>query len=594
VEGRWGSAIEFSAEQTENGQPARVWIVPAGAPGPALRRHRAALRRLTEEPPLEGVAPLLDWGEEEDPPVLWLAASPQEGVRLSALLDRGGALEPERAARLGVQVCDALSAAHTEGIYHFGLTPAAVWLEDPAGEGERARVFGFSLGAGMVEPGSLAPEFSHRVRPDERTDLWGLATVLRACLQGGGRPPPRLAALLSWCGAADPGRRPPDVATVRAELDAVRQGHGALSLLGRLRLRSPGRRLAWLGALGVLAGAALCGLLALALADLPVRQDLARGEAALAAGDAAGAVLAYGSAVRRAPERPEGHRGLARAREALGLTLAAAEAWQSYLALVPGDAQGQRAHARLLLAGGEASRAAEHAARAAAQAPSDPESHRLHGEALEAAGDLAAAAASYERAVALAPTDPSLHAALGRTLARDPARREGALEALAEAWRLEPGRPERRLALADFLAVGLLDCDAATPHFRALLEAGQHQAEAEHGLGHCLALTQADGERALDHLQRAARLDPHSVRFRLALARLQRDRGGGCEAAAEAFSAAARLAPRDVTVLAEVAACLREQEDWCAAGKVYRTLSELEAGSADWETLAKEAAGRCP
>jgi len=591
VAGRWGPGLRFDAEATDDGRPARVWIVPVppSASERDLERRRAALRRLTEPPPPENSLPMLAWGEEDDPPVLWLVAEAEPPLSLAAVLARYGQLHPTRAAQVGLDVVAALDAAHEREVYHLGLSPEAVWLPE-GGEGP-ARVFGFGVGAELTAADGLAPEFSGRTPPDQRTDIWGLGRLLEACVDA---PPPRLAALTRWCCQVDPTRRPPSLAAVRSELQAVRAGRGELGPFGLSAVSAPLRRQAWLALLGLAAGVTLCLLLALALGRLPVRADLERAKAALTAGDAAAAVLAFESAAGRAPDLAEAQLGLAKAREALGMHVAAVDAWRRYLALRPDAATAQLALGRLLLLAGDGRSALGHAAEAARRSPADEKAHRLHAEALEANGDLAGAGRALERAVALSPSDPELHARLGAALASVPEQRQRALEAFKEALRLDPARPRRRLGLADFLADRLGDCEAAAAQYQALLDrGGRHRAAAEHGLGRCLARSGGPPEAATKHLEDAVRLQPTNARFRLTLARHQRDVGNGCAAAAEAFAAATRLSPRDVVVLTEAGACWRELGDWCAARTLYQALRALEPESPEWPGLEAEAGRRC-
>lgn len=85
--------------------------------------------------------------------------------------------------------------------------------------------------------------------------------------------------------------------------------------------------------------------------DLIADRRFLYGEGLLADGDAAAAAELFEQALERAPDWPDGHAGLARARAAAGDPGGAAEAWRRVLALEPADVLGARLHLGLLGAG---------------------------------------------------------------------------------------------------------------------------------------------------------------------------------------------------------------------------------------------------
>jgi serine/threonine protein kinase len=69
----------------------------------------------------------------------WLVMEYVEGVTLSGLVKRDGALTPDKASPLIGQAADALAAAHAAGIVHRDVKPSNI-LVTPDGPGEAVRL----------------------------------------------------------------------------------------------------------------------------------------------------------------------------------------------------------------------------------------------------------------------------------------------------------------------------------------------------------------------------------------------------------------------------------------------------------------------
>ncbi len=82
--------------------------------------------------------------------------------------------------------------------------------------------------------------------------------------------------------------------------------------------------------------------------DLIADRRFLYGEGLLADGEAVAAAELFEQALEIAPDWPDGHAGLARARAAAGNTQGAASAWRRVLALEPADVLGARLHLGLL------------------------------------------------------------------------------------------------------------------------------------------------------------------------------------------------------------------------------------------------------
>jgi eukaryotic-like serine/threonine-protein kinase len=113
---------------------------------------------------------------------------------LSALLSGGGRLSPERVARMGGQIADALAAAHDAGIVHRDVKPGNVLLADRDGAAKLSD-FGISRAVGdstvtatgvlVGTPAFLAPEVARGEPATWRSDVFSLGSTLYAALEGG-------------------------------------------------------------------------------------------------------------------------------------------------------------------------------------------------------------------------------------------------------------------------------------------------------------------------------------------------------------------------------------------------------------------------
>ena len=165
----------------------------------------------------------------------------------------------EEAVRAGVQVAGALGAAHAAGTLHRDLKPENL-LVGPFGEAKLgdfgiAAVSGSSgttTGTASLTVAHVAPELLAGDRPDERSDIYGLASTLHTLIAGRppfveeqGEPvaaiitrvlrspappatgaPDDLAQLLQQCLAKDPAARPQTAAALGRRLQEIQAAHG--------------------------------------------------------------------------------------------------------------------------------------------------------------------------------------------------------------------------------------------------------------------------------------------------------------------------------------------------------------------------------
>lgn len=120
-----------------------------------------------------------------------------EGLPLSRMLERSGALPLGRALRIGLQLAEALAYAHERGVVHRDIKPGNILL---LRDGHTIKVSDFGIadfdGAPQEEPGNavllgtpqyMSPEQTRGEAVDGRSDLFSAGVVLYQML-GGERP----------------------------------------------------------------------------------------------------------------------------------------------------------------------------------------------------------------------------------------------------------------------------------------------------------------------------------------------------------------------------------------------------------------------
>ena len=119
--------------------------------------------------------------------VVYVATELVDALTLDELIARHGPLPVRRVAQLGLELLDALEAAHDAGLAHLDLRPANVLI---AADG-RTRLAGVGLATLRTDPGVervttafLAPE---QIRGDPAgppADLWALGAILSLAVEG--------------------------------------------------------------------------------------------------------------------------------------------------------------------------------------------------------------------------------------------------------------------------------------------------------------------------------------------------------------------------------------------------------------------------
>ncbi|MFB4306112.1 WD40 repeat domain-containing serine/threonine protein kinase [Actinomadura sp. GTD37] len=121
----------------------------------------------------------------------WIVMELVRGGSLADLVRERGRLPVPQVAAIGLQMLDALTAAHGQGIVHRDVKPANVLLE-----GERAVLTDFGIaalegdatltgtGAILGTPAYMAPEQVRGTPATPRSDLWSLGATLYAAVEG--------------------------------------------------------------------------------------------------------------------------------------------------------------------------------------------------------------------------------------------------------------------------------------------------------------------------------------------------------------------------------------------------------------------------
>jgi eukaryotic-like serine/threonine-protein kinase len=149
---------------------------------------------------------VMDYGKTPDG-IYFIAMEYVDGLTLSQVLTREGALPSLRALNIAQQICRSLREAHKLGIIHRDLKPANIMLLDEDADHDLVKVLDFGLvksilpsdtpgveDSGITQSGTLlgsplymAPEHARHLPSDTRSDIYSLGVMLYQMLAG--RPP---------------------------------------------------------------------------------------------------------------------------------------------------------------------------------------------------------------------------------------------------------------------------------------------------------------------------------------------------------------------------------------------------------------------
>lgn len=203
VLGEGATGIVYDARRVVEGDRVALKVIHQHLAGDVQIRGRftreaAILRRL------EGrhLCPILDFGEASDPRregagLMYMALPRIDGSALDAVMRTEGRLPIARGVAIVLDVCEALSEAHAQGVIHRDLKPGNVLLL----EGDHAVVVDFGMAKIMIGGGTgttaltehnmvfgtpeyMAPEQARGDELDARCDLYATGVILYELLTG--------------------------------------------------------------------------------------------------------------------------------------------------------------------------------------------------------------------------------------------------------------------------------------------------------------------------------------------------------------------------------------------------------------------------
>ncbi len=262
--GEGGMGTVYAAEHVEIGKKVAVKILHRLFSGETnlverFRREARAASRVGHP----HIIDVTDFGTTEEG-CTYFVMEYLEGLDLADVLVNEGQVDPLRAVRISVQICQALEAAHTAGIIHRDLKPENIFLVARDGQADFAKVLDFGIarnlfgessrltnpGMAMGTPEYMAPEQSAGRPADRRTDVYAVGALLyemvmgvapfksesqQAMYEAKKRPPPSLRerrpdvplaldAVIVRALAPDPDERPQTMAQLEYELAKIVSG----------------------------------------------------------------------------------------------------------------------------------------------------------------------------------------------------------------------------------------------------------------------------------------------------------------------------------------------------------------------------------
>jgi serine/threonine-protein kinase len=273
--GQGGMATVYRALQRSVGREVAIKLIDQryASDGMGVRRFLREAR-LASQLAHPNTVSVLDAGQSSDGR-LFIAMELVRGRTLADVIAKEGPFPVDRAARIGVQLCDGLEAAHKLEILHRDLKPSNIMvLDDPPGR-DAVKILDFGLAKSLAEeesqvtatgyvigtPGFMAPELVRGAEASTASDIYSMGVVLTEMVSGkavwgagptqevekrqaGGMParlglPPSIRPLIERLLSPDPAQRPASAGELRQALLAL------IGSRGRVTNSAPPRR-SWL------------------------------------------------------------------------------------------------------------------------------------------------------------------------------------------------------------------------------------------------------------------------------------------------------------------------------------------------------------
>jgi serine/threonine protein kinase len=193
--GAGGMAVVFRARDERLGRPVALKILSPGlAAESSFRTRFIAESRAAAGVDDPHIIPVYEAGEADG--VLFIAMRFVAGGDLRQVLEREGALPPDRAAELISPVASALDAAHSAGLVHRDVKPGNILVDARPGRPDHVYLSDFGIVKGALSvnvtgtgsyigtPDYMAPEQISGRDVDGRTDQYSLACVAFQLLTG--------------------------------------------------------------------------------------------------------------------------------------------------------------------------------------------------------------------------------------------------------------------------------------------------------------------------------------------------------------------------------------------------------------------------
>jgi tetratricopeptide (TPR) repeat protein len=250
--GGGGMGVVYKAEDVRLHRPVALKFVSGD-----LARDAEAVSRFQREARTASalnhphICTIYDIGERDGRS--FIAMEYLEGATLKDRL-AAGPLGLEMVLRLGIQIVDALDAAHSAGIIHRDIKPANIFISSRGhaklldfglakmGGAHSSRDADFTTAAGTMQgivlgtAAYMAPEQARGEPVDHRADLWSVGLVLYEMATGTRPAPgvqlrveqsPELERIISKCLEPDPALRYQHAADLRTNLERLTRGSGS-------------------------------------------------------------------------------------------------------------------------------------------------------------------------------------------------------------------------------------------------------------------------------------------------------------------------------------------------------------------------------